>query len=55
MSEWVFYIGEFIFDFVKVLMAFRLVEAASTPRRSKPVENGVVWAMFLDGKLFRLN
>lgn len=44
MSEWVFYIGEFIFDFVKVLMAFRLVEAASTPRRSKPVETCAVWA-----------
>ena len=44
MNEWVFYIGEFIFDFVKVLMAFRLVEAASTPRRSKRVESCAVWA-----------
>ena len=43
MNECVFYIGEFIFDLVKVLMAFRLVEAASTPRRSKPVETCVVW------------
>ena len=43
MSEYVFYISEFIFNMVKVLMTFRLVEAASTPKCSKAVERGAVW------------
>ena len=43
MSEYVFYFSEFIFNMVKVLMTFRLVQEASTPKCSRAVEQAIVW------------